>query len=150
MGMRKIAIHLAASIPAMMSMSCGNADQEIESDIFFEYIKIRADGKSLLALITIGIRTGSCFSAFVTGKDVSKTIQAIKFFFNRFIISMGDAYGISVRCRMRQFSITFQHQFPCHSYAPMSHSAPYRTDPSTSRNCPISSASPMHGEVESR
>lgn len=69
--------------PAAMLTKIAN---QFESDVFVENENKRANGKSLLDIITLGIGTGDNFSVFAVGRDASKAIHSIKVFFKRFFI----------------------------------------------------------------
>lgn len=67
--------------PAAMLTKIAN---QFESDIIFEYGKERADGKSLMDIISLGISTGGSFTVFSYGKDAFKAINAVKDFLKSF------------------------------------------------------------------
>ncbi|MFA6294582.1 MAG: HPr family phosphocarrier protein [Victivallales bacterium] len=69
--------------PAAMLTKIAN---KFEADVVLEHGKARANGKSLLEIITLGIATGGNFRIFASGKDARKAIQSIKVFFKRFFI----------------------------------------------------------------
>lgn len=69
--------------PAAMLTKIAN---QFESEVVLEHGKGRANGKSLLEIITLGVSTGADFRVLASGRDAAKAIQAIKVFFKRFFI----------------------------------------------------------------
>ena len=86
--------------PAAMLTKIAN---QFESDVFLEHEKTRANGKSLLEIITLGVGAGADFKVFASGKDASNAIQAIKVFFKRYFIdgeveTIADEHASSSKC----------------------------------------------------
>ena len=87
--------------PAAMLTKIAN---QFESDVFLEHEKARANGKSLLEIITLGVGAGADFKVFASGKDASNAIQAIKVFFKRFFIDgeisdvTSNEHAVSDKC----------------------------------------------------
>lgn len=69
--------------PAAMLTKIAN---QFESEVVLENGKGRANGKSLLEIITLGVSTGANFRVLASGRDAANAIQAIKVFFKRFFI----------------------------------------------------------------
>lgn len=69
--------------PAAMLTKIAN---QFESEVVLEHGKDRANGKSLLEIITLGVSTGANFRVLASGRDAANAIQAIKVFFKRFFI----------------------------------------------------------------
>ena len=59
--------------------------RQFEAYVFIEYNNRKADAKSLLDIITLGIPAGARFTISAIGNDASKAIRAIKDFFKRLV-----------------------------------------------------------------
>ncbi len=59
--------------------------RQFEAEVFVEYNNKRANGKSLLDIIMLGIPEGARFTIFAIGKDASNAIRSIRNFFKRFL-----------------------------------------------------------------
>ncbi len=59
--------------------------RQFESDVFIEYNDRKADAKSLLDIITLGIPGGAIFTISAIGADASRAISTIKMFFKRLL-----------------------------------------------------------------
>jgi phosphotransferase system HPr (HPr) family protein len=87
--------------PAAMLAKIAN---QFESDVVLEHGNARANGKSLLDIITLGISSGAGFRVFASGKDASNAIRTIKVFFERFFIDgeisdvISNEHAVSDKC----------------------------------------------------
>ncbi len=87
--------------PAAMLTKLAN---QFESDVVLEHKKMRANGKSLLEIIALGIGEGASFMVFTSGRDALNAIQSIKNLFKRLFIdwevteAIAEEYGASGKC----------------------------------------------------
>lgn len=59
--------------------------RQFESEVFVEYMNKKANGKSLLDIVMLGIPGGAKFSISAIGSDASRAIREIKNFFKRLL-----------------------------------------------------------------